>query len=787
MNKISTFLLCCFFLFAVSSQASLRVVVLGSSTSAGTGATAGNSWVAKYRTYLKGLNSENEVINLAVGGYTSYRIMPTGNIAPGKQDPDVDRNITRALALAPDVIIINMPTNDAAYDYTVDETMDNFAAVIALATAENVPVFISTSQGRNFPWPADPNVSVTKRNLLISLTNRINSTYGANALDFWTTLANSDGSVNPLYDSGDGIHLNDAGHAILYNRVVAKTAILTYARSDESPQNINIDLGTLVQTAPSQWNALTDFTTNGRINNLKTSDGTKSGIYVYVHDDFSGVNLNGAIQNGLGYPQRVSEDSFFGENGNPSGGITLGGLSVGKKYRFRIYAGRMTSAGDPVSRQTKYVAVGQNTVESSLEVTNNNGDNDNYATINDIVPDANGMVTITASKGSANNTADGYFYMGTIEIQATQVVVINSPGASGTILIDFGSSATTTPGNWNNFTATGVTGTKTNLINATGATTGYNMFISDNFQDVNTDGTTANTNYPVTATRDSFYGSNSNTTGGVTLENLDPSKKYSFKLFSSRAGLGSTPDNRETEFTVTGNTEKKVYLNTSNNINGTVAANDMIPDASGKIIITVKAGANNTNSSKFFYLGMIEMTYETVVLPVRLLSFSGNRTLSGNQLEWKTTNEVNNKGFDLLRIENNTAKNIGTIDAKNAAQNAYTFIDREPSLGDNYYRLNQIDNNGASVLSEVIVVKGEKLAFSASFSAEKLSVLASAQKGEGKLMLSDLTGRIVMKENISLEEGNNHYIFTAPGLPSGVYILSLVEKTGPRNIKILKR
>ena len=34
--------------------------------------------------------------------------------------------------------------------------------------------------------------------------------------------ATGDGTVNPSYDSGDGIHLNNAGHALLYERILAK-------------------------------------------------------------------------------------------------------------------------------------------------------------------------------------------------------------------------------------------------------------------------------------------------------------------------------------------------------------------------------------------------------------------------------------------------------------------------------------------------------------------------------------------------------------------------------------
>ena len=48
----------------------------------------------------------------------------------------------------------------------------------------------------------------------------IAATYGHRALDFWTGVAASDGSILPSVDSGDGIHLNDVGHAMLYASVI---------------------------------------------------------------------------------------------------------------------------------------------------------------------------------------------------------------------------------------------------------------------------------------------------------------------------------------------------------------------------------------------------------------------------------------------------------------------------------------------------------------------------------------------------------------------------------------
>jgi len=55
------------------AQNAIRVVVLGSSTAAGAGvSTSDSAWVNRYEDYLLSINPNNEVINLAQGGYSNY-------------------------------------------------------------------------------------------------------------------------------------------------------------------------------------------------------------------------------------------------------------------------------------------------------------------------------------------------------------------------------------------------------------------------------------------------------------------------------------------------------------------------------------------------------------------------------------------------------------------------------------------------------------------------------------------------------------------------------------------
>ena len=192
----------------------VRIVVLGSSTAAGTGPSHPDSaWVERYRRHLQAMDPQHEVINLAVGGYTTYHLLPTETDSTGgRPAPDPEHNITQALVHNPDAIIINLPSNDAANGFTAEAQLSNYDAMLEQAEAEDVPVWIATTQPRN--------LDEAGRTIQTAMRDSTYARFGEHAIDFWTDFAADDTSLKPMYDSGDGVHMNDAAHVILFQRVV---------------------------------------------------------------------------------------------------------------------------------------------------------------------------------------------------------------------------------------------------------------------------------------------------------------------------------------------------------------------------------------------------------------------------------------------------------------------------------------------------------------------------------------------------------------------------------------
>jgi len=199
----------------VVRSAPQRIVVLGSSTSAGTGPRdPEDAYVPRYRALLARRFPDFTLSNLAVGGQTTYEIQPTGFVPPpNRPAPVVGHNIRAALAQHPAAIIVNLPSNDAAENFSATEQLENFARVAQAAAEAGVLLWVTTTQPRNF---SAAQIAI-QREVRSAILNR----YSPRSLDFWTPFAAADGTIKPEYGAGDGIHLNAQAHSILLKLVLA--------------------------------------------------------------------------------------------------------------------------------------------------------------------------------------------------------------------------------------------------------------------------------------------------------------------------------------------------------------------------------------------------------------------------------------------------------------------------------------------------------------------------------------------------------------------------------------
>ncbi len=195
-----------------------------------------------------------------------------------------------------------------------------------------------------------------------------------------------------------------------------------------------------------------------------------------------------------------------------------------------------------------------------------------------------------------------------------------------------------------------------------------------------------------------------------------------------------------------------------------------------------------TNSTNTF---TIKVDGASVVLPVTLSSFTGVRVNGVNKLSWTTKTEVNNAGFELQRsADGKNFTKLGYVAAKSENGNStrelnYSFNDTKPYAGISYYRLNQIDKDGKSTLSNVVAIKGDKLnevQFSAVYpnpAKDRLNVVLASPKAERvTLVVTDLSGKVIKQQIHNAIEGNNNIEVNVNSLSAGTYIIKLVCASG---------
>ncbi|MEM9549026.1 MAG: T9SS type A sorting domain-containing protein [Bacteroidota bacterium] len=98
------------------------------------------------------------------------------------------------------------------------------------------------------------------------------------------------------------------------------------------------------------------------------------------------------------------------------------------------------------------------------------------------------------------------------------------------------------------------------------------------------------------------------------------------------------------------------------------------------------------------------------VLPVKLTFFGVDRQSDGNYLKWTTETEVNNDYFEILRSKNGVDfETIGRVVGNGTSNRAidYAFVDEKPTAGLNYYRLKQVDYDGAFEFTYIVKVENK--------------------------------------------------------------------------------
>lgn len=181
---------------------------------------------------------------------------------------------------------------------------------------------------------------------------------------------------------------------------------------------------------------------------------------------------------------------------------------------------------------------------------------------------------------------------------------------------------------------------------------------------------------------------------------------------------------------------------------------------------------------------------EASTLPVTISGFKGEVLASANKLQWTTSTETNNKGFEVERsLDGRVFTSIAFVNTKADKGNSntiisYSFDDLKPFAGINYYRLKQVDNDGKSTTSGTILLTrtSEKISITRVYpnpaTTDLTVVITSPKNEEMRMIISDMMGKIIVNANMNVQSGANKQNINTANFAPGTYTIKFVCAEG---------
>ena len=176
--------------------------------------------------------------------------------------------------------------------------------------------------------------------------------------------------------------------------------------------------------------------------------------------------------------------------------------------------------------------------------------------------------------------------------------------------------------------------------------------------------------------------------------------------------------------------------------------------------------------------------YDLAIIPVELTSFAANVVNSSVILNWNTATETNNSGFEIQRgTDRINFSDVAFVPGfgTTTEPRSYSYTDNLANSGNYYYRLKQIDYNGAFTYSDIVEVNvAAPIEFTLEqnypnpFNPSTLISYSIPQNSFVTLKVYDIIGNeVVTLVNQTQSAGKYDVRFDASKLSNGVYFYTI--------------
>ena len=598
--------------------------------------------------------------------------------------------------------------------------------------------------------------------------------------------------------SGGNINVDGNAAGVLANSVPTGRYLVNIAS-----QNLTLTGGTITIVDPHAGTSSTDYslyysnsTANIEVGSGHTfqfgngtstdAGGSTIGFLVNNYVSSNRINLSNVVINGPASGNRMVTSTYsFPVKGNltitNNGHLSIGSTTVGGDLTVNTGStltstGTVTFAAFSGTSTTSAVTIPQ-TISGEGTFRNNNTPTANFTSLTINNTSSTGLTfanTNTLLSGTNTGTVSGTLTMtaGMINVGANTLVLGTSPTSAGTytytagmIIGKFKRFITAATGS-RAFNIGTPTGAKTATINFTAAPTTAGSLTAEWVS-----APSGNNGLPIMEGVNEFTQASSLGYWTVSAGNGLAGGTYT----ATFNGVGLADVSDYNSLTV----GKRSDASAPWALDGTYVA----PTGSNANFVISRTGI----ASGFSDFGIIG---GATALPVKLASFTGKNAGAINTLHWKTTEEKNFSHFELQRSKDgaNFHKLAVVSSNRNAMGSDYAYNDERPFEGKNFYRLNMVDVDGRSVLSEVVelmVKAGTGLSVNVYPNpvSQQLNIeVAGKIDGNAKVIVTDMVGKtvrtIAMTGNTAVVDMNN--------LPSGIYMIKYSDNSQSSVIKVTK-
>lgn len=184
------------------------------------------------------------------------------------------------------------------------------------------------------------------------------------------------------------------------------------------------------------------------------------------------------------------------------------------------------------------------------------------------------------------------------------------------------------------------------------------------------------------------------------------------------------------------------------------------------------------------------------VLPIHVVSFSGQLLTTSNLLNWAAVTGTNSSYFEIESSSDlSVFSKIGRVDVKGNlnVQMDYIFVHQNPAAGINYYRLKIIDKDGKYFYSNIVSLRRNGIyptinhAYPNPFK-DKVQVAINADKAEWvDINIYNGSGSKIRMERAPVIKGLNIVDITGlEKLASGIYLVEIKDSSVLLKAKIIK-